>query len=31
VLNSLTFVSGQRTYDYAIREFVAWFGAASRV
>ena len=24
VLNSLTSVSGQRTYDHAIREFVAW-------
>ncbi len=26
VLNSLTSASGQRTYDYAIREFVAWIG-----
>ena len=25
VLNSLTSVSGQRTYDHAIREFVAWY------
>ena len=24
VLNSLTSASGQRTYDYAIREFVTW-------
>src|SRR4026208_217731 len=24
VLNSLTSTSGQRTYDHAIREFVAW-------
>jgi hypothetical protein len=24
VLNSLTSASGQRTYDHAIREFVAW-------
>lgn len=24
VLNSLTSVSGQRTYDHAITEFVAW-------
>src|SRR6516164_32212 len=33
VLNSLTSASGQRTYDHAIREFVAWllFGAAARV
>jgi hypothetical protein len=27
VLNSLTSVSGQRTYDHAIREFVAWYWA----
>jgi hypothetical protein len=26
VLNSLTSASGQRTYDHAIREFVAWYG-----
>ena len=25
VLNSLTSASGQRTYDHAIREFVAWY------
>ena len=25
VLNSLTSTSGQRTYDHAIREFVAWY------
>ena len=25
VLNSLTSVSGQRTYEHAIREFVAWY------
>ena len=25
VLNSLTSISGQRTYDHAIREFVAWY------
>ena len=25
VLNSLTSFSGQRTYDHAIREFVAWY------
>jgi hypothetical protein len=25
VLNSLTSLSGQRTYDHAIREFVAWY------
>ena len=25
VLNSLTSSSGQRTYDHAIREFVAWY------
>jgi hypothetical protein len=32
VLNSLTSVSGQRTYNYAIREFAALvlFGASSR-
>jgi hypothetical protein len=27
VLNSLTSASGQRTYDHAIREFVAWYCA----
>jgi hypothetical protein len=27
VLNSLTSASGQRTYDHAIREFVAWYRA----
>src|SRR5262249_10274286 len=25
VLNTLTSASGQRTYDHAIREFVAWY------
>jgi hypothetical protein len=25
VRNSLTSTSGQRTYDHAIREFVAWY------
>ena len=25
VLNNLTSTSGQRTYDHAIREFVAWY------
>ena len=25
VLNSLTSVSGQRTYDHAINEFVEWY------
>jgi hypothetical protein len=29
VLNSLTSVSGQRTYDHAIREFVAWYCSGS--
>jgi hypothetical protein len=24
VLNSLTFASGQRTYEHPIREFVTW-------
>ena len=28
VLNSLTSASGQRTYDHAIREFVAWYCSA---
>src|SRR5262247_4286119 len=31
VLNSLTSVSGQRTYDYAIREFVAWYCSEPRL
>ena len=33
VLNSLTSASGQRTYEHAIREFVAWYllGAAPRI
>src|SRR5262245_25590242 len=31
VLNSLTFASGQRTYDHAIREFVAWYCSESRL
>ena len=31
VLNSLTSASGQRTYEHAIREFVAWSIARSRV
>jgi hypothetical protein len=31
VLNGLTSASGQRTYDHAIREFVAaWLGEAER-
>jgi hypothetical protein len=30
VLNSLTSVSGQRTYDHAIREFVAWYCSEPR-
>src|SRR5438128_3646639 len=30
VLNSLTSASGQRTYDHAIREFVAWYCAEPR-
>jgi site-specific recombinase XerC len=30
VLNSLTSASGQRTYDYAIREFVAWYCSEPR-
>jgi hypothetical protein len=29
VLNSLTSASGQRTYDHAIREFVAWYSPIS--
>ena len=31
VLNSLTSVSGQRTYDHAIREFVAWYCSEPRI
>jgi hypothetical protein len=31
VLNSLTSASGQRTYDHAIREFVAWYCAEPRL
>src|SRR5881398_1534309 len=31
VLNSLTSASGQRTYDYAIREFVAWYCSEPRL
>ena len=31
VLNSLTSASGQRTYDHAIREFVAWYCSEPRV
>src|SRR6266853_4770040 len=31
VLNSLTSVSGQRTYDHAIREFVAWYCSEPRL
>ena len=31
VLNSLTAVSGQQTYDHAIREFGDWLGSASPV
>ena len=30
VLNSLTSVSGQRTYEHAIREFVAWYCSEPR-
>src|SRR5580765_8195370 len=30
VLNSLTSVSGQRTYDHAIREFAAWYCSEPR-
>jgi hypothetical protein len=30
VLNSLTSASGQRTYDHAIREFVAWYCSEPR-
>lgn len=31
VLSSLTSRSGQRTYDHAIREFVAWYGSEPRL
>ena len=31
VLNSLTSASGQRTYDHAIREFVAWYCCEPRL
>lgn len=31
VLNSLTSPSGQRTYDHAIREFVAWYSSEPRL
>src|SRR3954452_13741480 len=31
VLNSLTSASGQRTYDHAITEFVAWFCSEPRL
>jgi hypothetical protein len=31
VLKSLTCVSSQRTYDHAIREFVAWYCSAPRL
>jgi hypothetical protein len=31
VLNTLTSASGQRTYDHAIREFVAWYCSAPRL
>jgi len=31
VLNSLTSISGQRTYDHAIREFVAWYCSEARL
>jgi hypothetical protein len=31
VLNSLTSVSGQRMYDHAIREFVAWYCSEPRL
>jgi integrase len=31
VLNSLTSASGQRTYDHAIREFVAWYCSELRL
>jgi hypothetical protein len=31
VLNSLTSANGQRTYDHAIREFVAWYCSEPRL
>jgi hypothetical protein len=31
VLSSLTSRSGQRTYDHAIREFVAWYSSEPRL
>jgi hypothetical protein len=31
VLNSLTSASGQRTYEHAIREFVAWYCSDRRL
>src|SRR6185369_8516717 len=31
VLNSLTSISGQRSYDHAIREFVAWYCSEPRL
>jgi hypothetical protein len=31
VLNSLASASGQRTYDHAIREFVAWYCSGPRL
>ena len=31
VLNSLTSLSGQRTYEHAIREFVAWYCSEPRL
>ena len=31
VLNSLTSASGQRTYDHAISEFVAWYCSEPRI
>jgi integrase len=31
VLNSLTSIGGQRTYDHAIREFVAWYCSEPRL
>ena len=31
VLDSLTSTSGQRTYDHAIREFVAWYCSEPRL
>ena len=31
VLNSLTSVSGQRSYDHAIREFVSWYCSEPRL